>query len=671
MKKIVFFTFLVLLTINAYAKDSQYITKDETATVTFTFDNAIIINGWFEFDIMLESDIAGRRLGDNQEYINYNYIYFGSNVYNNGNIQVEKGTLLQGDIAGSPLYSLVNVTDNTLSRVAITYSYLFESAPGWANVIPTYPTQLLHIAMKVTDNTSSPGFSYQQAMMIGQSYESDNETKFDVIATDTINNSFPYADFTSDITSGNLPLQVNFIDMSIPGYSDIEEWNWDFQNDGIIDSYEQNPTFIYYESGTYDVYLSVSDGISKSNSISIKYDYITVNTASEPLIAVSPDSLDFGHVWVDSTVTLPIWVHNYGVPDLEVSNILCSTDKFSVSLPQAKDISFTVASMDSQQVYIHFTPQDTVDYSANIIFFSNDPVHGVLLTDVYGTGYDFYANFGADQTTGDVPLEVTFMDSSAGDIVSWYWDFGDGDSSTVQNTTHTYQYDGVYDVSLTVEDTYHSNTITKLDYITAIGHPEIYTQDSLGFEYGVVYLSDISGDSIIVIENTGTDTVLVSDVSFINDTNGFHYSYNHMGIPIPPNCMDTLYVNFEPLLVQTYEDTLLITNNSENKPLLKIPLYGTGEYVPPASPEGLVIDIQGVNVQLTWNPVDSTIYGEPLTPDGYIILNNEEPYDEQFSFLGFTSDTTYTHVFIAQYRDHMYYKVVAYKDFEGKNIKYW
>ena len=472
------------------------------------------------------------------------------------------------------------------------------------------------------------------------------------------------AEFIADTTSGLLPLEIQFYDQTV-GYP--ISWQWDFDNDGIINSFDQNPSTIFKEPGVYSVKLIVTDSLEADTLI--KNDYITVNINSNPVISVHPDSLNFYKILLDSTSTLPVWVHNYGAPDLEVSNILSSTDKFTVSLPQTKDISFTVSSLDSQMVNIHFTPQDTVDYSANLIFFSNDPDNAMLTTDVYGTGYDFYADFGTDQTTGDVPFEVTFIDSSAGDIISWNWNFGDGDSSIVQNPVHIYQYDGVYDVSLTVEDNYNSSTLTRDNYITAIGHPEIYTQDSLGFDFGVVYLSDISGDSLIVIENSGTDTVIVSDISFINGTNGFHYSYGNIGNPLPPNCLDTIYVNFEPLVVQTYDDTLLITNNSENIPSLKIPLNGSGEYVPPASPDGLVIDIDGVNVLLSWNPVDSTIYGEPLTPDGYIIMNNEEPYDEdQFSFLGFTADTTYPHVFIAQYRDHMFYKVVTYKDFDGKNI---
>lgn len=50
---------------------------------------------------------------------------------------------------------------------------------------------------------------------------------------------------------------------------------------------------------------------------------------------------------------------------------------------------------------------------------------------------------------------ITFTDESLdsdGSIVSWDWDFGNGDTSTAQNPTYDYVDEGYYTVSLTVED---------------------------------------------------------------------------------------------------------------------------------------------------------------------------------------------------------------------------
>jgi serine protease len=61
----------------------------------------------------------------------------------------------------------------------------------------------------------------------------------------------------------------------------------------------------------------------------------------------------------------------------------------------------------------------------------------------------------ADFTYAATDLTVDFTDASSdsdGSIASWAWDFGDGNTSTAQNPTHTYAAGGTYSVSLTVTD---------------------------------------------------------------------------------------------------------------------------------------------------------------------------------------------------------------------------
>lgn len=59
------------------------------------------------------------------------------------------------------------------------------------------------------------------------------------------------------------------------------------------------------------------------------------------------------------------------------------------------------------------------------------------------------ASFIADVTSGNSPLVVTFSDTSSGNPTSWMWDFGDGNTSPLQNPVHTYTVDGLYTVILT------------------------------------------------------------------------------------------------------------------------------------------------------------------------------------------------------------------------------
>ena len=46
---------------------------------------------------------------------------------------------------------------------------------------------------------------------------------------------------------------------------------------------------------------------------------------------------------------------------------------------------------------------------------------------------------------------VALHDQTVGEIASWYWDFGDGQTSTEQHPIHTYAEGGKYVVVLTVE----------------------------------------------------------------------------------------------------------------------------------------------------------------------------------------------------------------------------
>ena len=82
------------------------------------------------------------------------------------------------------------------------------------------------------------------------------------------------------------------------------------------------------------------------------------------------------------------------------------------------------------------------------------------------------ADFVGSPTSGDAPLTVDFTDQSTGNPTSWNWDFGDGNTSTAQNPTHTYNNPGTYTVTLTVSNDCGSDQVTKVDYITVTEPPQ-------------------------------------------------------------------------------------------------------------------------------------------------------------------------------------------------------
>ncbi len=81
------------------------------------------------------------------------------------------------------------------------------------------------------------------------------------------------------------------------------------------------------------------------------------------------------------------------------------------------------------------------------------------------------AAFSASPTSGKTPLNVKFTDTSTGSPTSWFWNFGDGSKSYLQNPTHKYSKAGIYTVSLKAKNAKGSNTVTKTNYITVVAKP--------------------------------------------------------------------------------------------------------------------------------------------------------------------------------------------------------
>ncbi|ASB49590.1 PKD domain-containing protein [Alkalitalea saponilacus] len=69
------------------------------------------------------------------------------------------------------------------------------------------------------------------------------------------------ADFSFIIRGGYAPVEVTFNDESYAiGVDAPTSWQWDFNNDGTVNSTEQHPTYTYTQSGVYMVKLTVSNG---------------------------------------------------------------------------------------------------------------------------------------------------------------------------------------------------------------------------------------------------------------------------------------------------------------------------------------------------------------------------------------------------------------------------
>jgi len=84
-----------------------------------------------------------------------------------------------------------------------------------------------------------------------------------------------YANFEASDTLGKPPFEVQFNDLS----SNVVSWEWDFDSDGVIDSYEQNPTYTYADTGYYTVKLTAQYSVIIDEAI--RYDYIHVTNITD------------------------------------------------------------------------------------------------------------------------------------------------------------------------------------------------------------------------------------------------------------------------------------------------------------------------------------------------------------------------------------------------------
>ncbi|WP_319578108.1 PKD domain-containing protein [uncultured Methanospirillum sp.] len=108
------------------------------------------------------------------------------------------------------------------------------------------------------------------------------------------NNTPPYANFTSSVYRGYVPLLVQFNDTSLrfPNY-----WYWDFGDN--YTSTEQNPIHIYNNSGNYSVNLTVTNITTgsncryKFNAISVYRNTLVANYSVVPTSGITPLTVNF------------------------------------------------------------------------------------------------------------------------------------------------------------------------------------------------------------------------------------------------------------------------------------------------------------------------------------------------------------------------------------------
>jgi len=328
----------------------------------------------------------------------------------------------------------------------------------------------------------------------------------------------PTIDFTVNKNAGCFPLKAQFTDLSVPSTGTTNtSWLWDF-GDGT-QSTSQNPLHSYTTAGNFSVTLKVTNDkgcsavLPKTAFVQVTPGVTTAFTSSQPNVCKPPFNINFTN---NSTGTGTLsWTWNFG--DGNSSNQ--QNPSHSYTAPGNYTVTLITASsngcidtleqpnfLNIQNVTTDFTGPDSICVNDSSSFlnastpavtssvwnfsdgssastqntvktFSSVGTYTAQLINNYGFCSDSVkktvvvlprpvVSFSAVDTVKCQPsLTVNFTDNST-NAVSWFWDFGDGGTSTQQNPTHTYNAFGDYTVKLVANNIYGcSDSLIRTNYV--------------------------------------------------------------------------------------------------------------------------------------------------------------------------------------------------------------
>ncbi len=192
----------------------------------------------------------------------------------------------------------------------------------------------------------------------------------------------------------------------------------------------------------------------------------------------------------------------------------------------------------------NYTASLTVERATPLPFVSNtkeanvsvkQPWHAGIASELDGPvaleDNEVVANFTGSWTGDPANATVNFTDSSlsTAGFSAWYWDFGDGNFSSVQHPSHTYTVTGTYDVSLTVthSDGTTQHTRTNTSYVTVSQQWEVdveYIEGDVSTQWLRVISKNETEDWTVEDATAGEDpdpgTAGIGSDNFDNDRNG-------------------------------------------------------------------------------------------------------------------------------------------------------
>lgn len=232
------------------------------------------------------------------------------------------------------------------------------------------------------------------------------------------------ANFTANVTSGCSPLTVTFTDQST---GNPTAWNWEFSNGTLSNA--QNPSVTFSTPGTYSVKLVVQnatgiDQIERINYITVSSSP-TANFSANTTLSCLPAVIDFTDLSSTVTGTITSWAWDFGD-------------------------GVTSGQQNPRHTYNNagfYTITLTV---TNNLGCKRTISRGRYIRIISGVNTNF--SYSISSTSCKAPFTVDFQNQSSGPgNISYTWNFGNGQISSLQNPSTVYAAAGTYTVRLNAQ----------------------------------------------------------------------------------------------------------------------------------------------------------------------------------------------------------------------------
>lgn len=335
--------------------------------------------------------------------------------------------------------------------------------------------QGMNVTHTYTDGSPSPGKYYNVTLLVTD----DDGGVGSATVTVRIYNRLPYAVAKDATVNTVTPVSISG-DSSYDTDGKVVRYRWTLHNSTVLWG---SPLVISYpDDGRYRVTLTVWDDDGESDTTAI---YVTVlNQAPKVNMVVNRSMVSIGEsIGLDASAS-------YDVDGAIASYTWIFGDTTTGS---GKVVSHAYSSNGSYNITLVVVDDDgaLAHKTARVIVGNSAPVAVARASSGYVLTFE------------RVEFNASSSSDPDGNLASYAWDFGDGQSSSGKTTSHSYVDDGMYTVTLTVTDTGGAYGITVITVVVGNRAPHVEFTD----------LTVVTGEAVLL------------DGSYCYDMDGYIAAY--------------------------------------------------------------------------------------------------------------------------------------------------